>query len=102
MPALEQFEETVRMSPGFAQAHYSLGVLLAQSGRLQEAAGHLASAVRLDPEFAQAKYGYAVALAQMNRVEEARRQLTEGAALFPAHREFADALARLPEVRSKK
>ena len=30
---VEQFEETVRRSPGFPQAHYSLGVLLAASGR---------------------------------------------------------------------
>ena len=57
--------------------------------------------LRLDPGFAQAKYGYALALAQAKRYEEARKQLAEGAALFPARREFADALAKL-EVRSKK
>ena len=32
--AFEQFQETVRRSPGFSQAHYSLGVLLAVSGRI--------------------------------------------------------------------
>jgi len=93
--ALEQFKETVRRSPGFAQAHYSLGVLLAQDGRLMEALDEFAAAVRLDPEFPQARYGYALALAQTKRYEEARKQLTEGAARFPDHREFADALARL-------
>ena len=85
----------MKRSPGFAQAHYSLGVLLAQGGRLPEAVTHLAAAVRLDPEFAQAKYGYALALAQMKRYEEARTQLIEGAARFPDRKEFGDALARL-------
>jgi tetratricopeptide (TPR) repeat protein len=93
--AFEQFAETIRRSPGFSQSHYSLGVLLAQSGRLQEAVDELSTAVRLDPEFPQARYGYALALAQTKRYEEARKELAEGAARFPDHREFADALARL-------
>jgi len=93
--AFEQFEQTIRRSPGFSQAHYSLGVLLAQSGRLPAAVDELAASVRLDPEFPQARYGYALALAQTKRYEEARKQLAEGAARFPDHREFADALARL-------
>jgi len=93
--AFEQFEETIRRSPGFSQAHYSLGVLLAQSGRLPAAVDELAAAVQLDPEFPQARYGYALALAQTKRYEEARKQLAEGAARFPDHREFADALAQL-------
>ena len=93
--AFEQFQEVVRRSPGFAQGHYSLGVLLAQSGRLPEAVEQFSAAVRLDPEFAQAKYAYALALGQTKRYEEARRQLTEGAARFPGHPEFANALAQL-------
>jgi tetratricopeptide (TPR) repeat protein len=93
--AFEQFAETIRRSPDFAQAHYSLGVLLAQGGRLPEAIPELAAAVRLGPEFPQARYGYALALAQTKQYEEARKQLAEGAARFPDHREFADALARL-------
>jgi tetratricopeptide (TPR) repeat protein len=93
--ALAEFQETIRRSPGYAQAHYSLGVLIAGSGRPQDALQHFLTAVRLDPEFPQARYGYALALAQAKRYEEARKQLAEGAARFPDHREFADALARL-------
>jgi tetratricopeptide (TPR) repeat protein len=93
--AFEQLQETIRRSPDFAQAHYSLGVLLAQAGRLPEAVNELAAAVRLDPEFPQALYTYAIALAQAKRYEEARKQLAEGAARFPGHPEFADALGRL-------
>ncbi len=93
--AFEEFEETVRRSPRFSQGHYSLGVLLAQEGRLPEAVDRFGAAVRLDPEFPQARYGYALALAQMKRYEEARKQLAEGAARFPDHQEFAEALTRL-------
>jgi tetratricopeptide (TPR) repeat protein len=93
--ALAEFRETIRRSPGYAQAHYSLGVLIAGSGRPQDALQHFLTAVQLDPEFPQARYGYALALAQAKRYEEARKQLAEGAARFPDHREFADALARL-------
>jgi len=93
--AIAQLEETIRRSPQFAQAHYSLGVLLAQQGRLPDAAQHFADAVRADPGFPAARYAYALALAQTKRYEEARKQLVEGAARFPDHKEFAEALAQL-------
>jgi tetratricopeptide (TPR) repeat protein len=93
--AIAELLEAVRRDPRSAQAQYSLGVLLAQRGRVGDAAGHFASAVSADLGFPAARYAYALALAQTKRYEEARRQLTEGAARFPDHKEFAEALAKL-------
>ena len=97
--AIAEFEEAIRRDPRFAQAHYSLGVLLAQQGRVPEAAGHFAAAVAADPAFPAARYAYALALAQTKRYEEARKQFAEGAARFPDHKEFGEALAKLGNAR---
>jgi tetratricopeptide (TPR) repeat protein len=97
--AITQLEEAVRRDPRFAQAHYSLGVLLAQQGRVGDATGHFAAAVSADPAFPAARYAYGLALAQTKRYEEARKQLAEGAARFPDHKEFADALAKFGNTR---
>ena len=73
----------------------TLALIRQRLASIRAAVDELAAAVRLDPEFPQARYGYALALAQTKRYEEARKQLAEGAARFPDHREFADALAQL-------
>jgi tetratricopeptide (TPR) repeat protein len=93
--AIEQLQETIRRSPDFAPARYSLGILLAQNGQLPEATEQFGAAVHADPAFPAARYAYALALAQTKRYEEARKQLVEGAARFPDHKEFSDALAKL-------
>jgi predicted Zn-dependent protease len=93
--AIEQLQETIRRAPNFAPARYSLGVLWAQNGRLSEATEQFAAAVHADPAFPAARYAYALALLQTKRYEDARTQLKEGAARFPDHKEFAEALAKL-------
>jgi tetratricopeptide (TPR) repeat protein len=92
--AISELQEAIRRDPRFGQAQYSLGVLLAQRGQVADAAGHFAAAVSADPAFPAARYAYALALAQTKRYEEARKQFAEGAARFPDHKEFSDALAR--------
>ena len=42
--------------PGFAQAHYQLGVVLEKTGRTEEAIPELEKAARLDPGFAEPQY----------------------------------------------
>ena len=63
----EEFEEVLRRSPGFPQAHYSLGVLLASSGRSPQAIEHLAAAVKSQPDYVDARLRLAEVLRQRRR-----------------------------------
>lgn len=75
--ALEQFREVVRLSPtegldeSAARAHYSIGVLMASSGRDEEAIEHLTAAVKYAPTYVEALQALADALRRAGRDEEA-------------------------------
>jgi len=43
------------LAPDSAAAHNNLGVALASTGAVKEAAGHFQQAVRLQPDFAEAR-----------------------------------------------
>lgn len=75
--AMEQFEDVVRRSPGFAKARYSLGVLLIASGRATEGVEQLAAAVRSDPNYIEARLRLAEALRRRGRLEAALAQYEE-------------------------
>jgi Flp pilus assembly protein TadD len=67
---LTEFSEAVRIDPGSAQAQNNLGLALAQSGRLAEAAGHFGAAIRSEPDYQEARVN----------LEHTLRLLREGAA----------------------
>ncbi len=50
---MDQFEEALRLSPAFAKAHYSLGLILASSGRPQQAVEHWAAAIKAEPGYVE-------------------------------------------------
>ncbi len=52
--AAEQYVQTLRLNPGYAQAENNLGITLAQDGRLPEAVRHFERALRIDPNSAEA------------------------------------------------
>ena len=60
--AVEQFEEVTRRWPKFAKAQYSLGLILASSGRNREAIEHFSAAVKSDPAYSEARLQLAEAL----------------------------------------
>ena len=70
----DQFEQIVRQSPGFARAHYSLGVLMEQSSRFTEALARYTAAVRHDPSYAEARLRLAGLLRQSGRPDDAMAQ----------------------------
>ena len=54
--AVSEFEAAVRLSPGFAEAHFGLGISLAMSGgHREEAIGQLEKALELRPDFELAR-----------------------------------------------
>jgi tetratricopeptide (TPR) repeat protein len=48
--AIGHFQAALRIQPDYADAHYNLGVALANSGRVPEAIQHLEAAERLKPD----------------------------------------------------
>ena len=48
-------QQALRIKPDYAEAHYNLGVALAQAGRIPEAIEHLQQALRIKPDYAQAQ-----------------------------------------------
>ncbi len=97
--AAEQFEQTVRMNPTFAEAHYEWGVALARQGRPSEAIPHYQDALRLRPDYAEAECDLGVALYQLNRVPEAvacfQRALQTQPDMADAHFNLGMALAQM-------
>jgi tetratricopeptide (TPR) repeat protein len=87
--AVEQFEEITRRWPKFAKAHYSLGLILASTGRNREALEHFSAAVKADPVYAEARLQLAETLRASNRFQESLPQYEETIRLNP----------RLPDAR---
>jgi tetratricopeptide (TPR) repeat protein len=100
--ALESFSTAVKYEPGYVEARLRLADLMRQSGRPDAALIQYAQVMTIDPRAAEAQFGYAMALVQLKRYDEARRRLTEGMSLHPERREFADALAKLDELRGRQ
>jgi tetratricopeptide (TPR) repeat protein len=81
--AVEQFEEVTRRWPKFAKAHYSLGLILASSGRNREAIEHFSAAVQSDPAYSEARLQLAETLRVSGRFQDSLRQYEETITLNP-------------------
>jgi tetratricopeptide (TPR) repeat protein len=81
--AILQFEETIRLRPGYAFAHRNLGAALLQKGQIDLAILQFQEAVRLNPSSAEVHYNLGVALVKKGRMDEAIRQLQEATRLEP-------------------
>jgi tetratricopeptide (TPR) repeat protein len=94
--AEKQFHKVIELEPELADAHYSLGLLLAENQeRLEEASGFLAEAARLAPENPRMHYNYGLALQRLGRADEAEKALIAALKLSPASTDFLHALAIL-------
>jgi tetratricopeptide (TPR) repeat protein len=110
--AVKWFEETLRMAPDegidetAAKAHYSLGVLMASSGRSQQAVSHLSAAVRFSPNYVEAYQALADVLRRSGRVEQAMTQYAEALRVNPKAAEarfgYGMALVRLGRYREAR
>ena len=87
--AVQWFEETLKMAPDegidepAAKAHYSLGVLMASSGRSQDAISHLSAAVRFSPNYVEAYQALADALRRSGRAEQSMTHYAEALRINP-------------------
>ena len=91
-----QFREAIVHDPESAQAHYSLGLLLAERPeQLAETVAMLGTAAQLAPERARIRYNYGLALQQSGQLAEAADELRAAAELDQLDADAAYALAVL-------
>ena len=69
--AVAQYQESLRINPGFSFARNNLGNALMMKGQLDEAILHFNEALRSDPDYAEAKNNLGIAMARQGRFDEA-------------------------------
>jgi tetratricopeptide (TPR) repeat protein len=110
--AVKWFEETIRLAPAdgldatAGKAHYSLGVLMASSGRSADAIKHLSAAVRSSPNYVEAYLALGDALRRAGRVEASMDAYREALRISPkaadARFGYGMALVRLGRYREAR
>lgn len=110
--AMTLFEETLRNAPEggldetAAKAHYSLGVLMASSGRGPEAVRHLSAAVRFSPNYVEAWQALADAQRRAGRVQDSLASYGAALRINPKNADarigYGIALVRLGRYREAR
>jgi tetratricopeptide (TPR) repeat protein len=101
--AVAQYEEALRLNPGYAEAHDNLGLALAQiPGRSNDAIAQYEEALRLKPDFAEAHNNLGVALSKIpgrrnDAIAEYEDALRLKPDVFEAHNNLGNALSKNPE-----
>ncbi|CAA7620901.1 Type 11 methyltransferase [Candidatus Terasakiella magnetica] len=103
--AVEGYQRTVQVKPGFEDAHLNLGLALYTLGRLDEAAVSYRHALDINPDNPGANSNLGIILRDLGRLEEAethcRRALEVSPDMAQAHYNLGVVLAglsRLPEA----
>lgn len=91
---IERLLQTVlEYAPGMAEAHYTLGLLLAEDeARLRQAAEHLSEAAQRSPENARIQYNTGLAFQHLGAPTEAERFLLAARRLEPESPDYINAL----------
>ena len=97
--ALYQYQEAVRLKPGYADAHNNLGNVLGMKGQIDEAISQYREAVRLKPDHALAHHNLGMALARKGQLDEAISQYQGAIRLKP---DYADAYNNLGVALGRK
>ena len=79
--AAADFSKLIELKPDYAEAFYTLGTILKQRGKLQQAADALRQAIRLQPDFAGAHTTLAGVLRQLGDNEGAAAESKAGTEL---------------------
>ena len=94
--AIAQWQEAVRLSPGFWSGYFNLGNALHQMNRTEDAVAYYRKTIELEPEHVRSHNNLGVALQTLGRPREAiqhfRKALRHGSDTAEAHRNLGAAL----------
>jgi len=69
---MAHYQKALEINPNYIDdAHYNLGILLAETGRIDEAMAHYQKALELNPNHADAHNNLGILLVKMGRTDEA-------------------------------
>ena len=101
--AIQEFNEAIRLNPGFAPAHYGRGEIYFQRGDYQQAIRDFTRTIGLAPDYTFAYYSRGVANERTGETEEAILDFTHTVRLkpsyAPAYNDRARALYSLGHLR---
>ena len=104
--AFQQFQEAVRLSPGFVGAHYALGVMHEEDAKYQQAIESYSAALKSDAAHVDARLGLANALRRSGQpgvsLSEYERVLRVDPGAARARFGYAVALIRLNRYREAR
>jgi protein O-mannosyl-transferase len=86
------FEHALAVTDKNYVAHNNLGELLAQQGKLDEAAVHFATAIEVDPSYAHARHNMGMVLVQQGKLDSAIAEFEKAIEIEPR---FTDAYNKL-------
>jgi len=93
--AIQLFSRTLELKPTFAQPHYYLGVIDAQTFNNEAAMENFKKALELDPTNFSAAFGLGSACLRLKRVDEAAGAFQEAIHIHP---DYAEAYTALGEI----
>jgi len=79
----ERWEQTLRVNPNDARAHYNLGIVMERAGDAEGAITHYVQAIRIQPDFAMAHDNLAMALQRAGKVVDAVDHYVQVARIEP-------------------
>jgi tetratricopeptide (TPR) repeat protein len=91
--AEQQLRHIILQEPDSGEAYYSLGLLFAETERLEDSVEMLGQAVKLLPHRARVQYNYALALQHLDRRAEAERALLAAYRIQAGNPDILHALA---------
>jgi tetratricopeptide (TPR) repeat protein len=93
--SLNRRREALAANPDDPQAHYEMGVLLAQMGQLEQSISHLQQAITLRPDLAGAYYHLTAVFLRTSRAAEAEATARRGLIQLPEETSLMGLLAQI-------
>ncbi len=83
----DEYQAALRINPDYAEAHYNLGVVYGQQGRIDEAIREYQAALRINPDYAEAHHNLGLVYGQQGRTDEAIREYQAALRINPDYAE---------------
>jgi tetratricopeptide (TPR) repeat protein len=83
--AIPEFENALKLKPGYSEARNNLGNALAREGKLDEAIGYFQAVIKNNPNFADAHYNLGITLGQKGKTNEGIAEFQEAVRVNPRH-----------------
>lgn len=93
--AIQATSRALTISPDYAPAHYALGLIREDQGRLDLARGHYETALASDPLYAEAHYNLGTLLANEGRLAEAVDHFQQALTVNPMYAQAHNNLAAI-------